>query len=617
MGWLSELSTVYDKVIANKKIENKPLPLYHITNNAPLEITLDGNGKFRSAKLLGNTEKKNWQTCMPCTEKSAARAGDTVAPYPFCDKLEYVAGDYGDYYDGKKLKEKYSAFLKCLEDWAQSNYTNQKIMSVYKYVKKGTLVKDILDRGNIPEMDTSAKIGTKENNVFIRWNVEIPGDTQSRTWNDPDIQRLWIEFYKNNCTNVKGLCYVSGKEEKIASLHSKKIRNSGDGAKLISSNDNSNYTFRGRFSEPDQACQISMAVSVKAHNALRWLIDRQGATVGNGLTVVAWCSASNSDVQPQLLKSTQDLWADEDDTQEKYSTLQVSANAIKNRLLGYYGKIPDNEKILIMALNAASPGRMSILLYREFNKSDFCASQEYWHYHLAWFYTYWKKGEKSPYRTISAPSPEEIAKAAYGGHINDSVKSMTIQRLLSCIIDKSPIPSDIEQLCFSRASRLNTLDSSEQEKTLETACAVIKYNLFARGEEEYDMGLDEEQNDRDYLYGRLLAVADKIESTVLEERGENRESNAVRYMQRFAKNPYSTWDLLYKDKLRPYLKYLKQMHPKLFGWYEGIIQNISEKFAFDDFSSDEALSGKFLLGYHCQQKDFWRKREKEQTTNEN
>ena len=130
------------------------------------------------------------------------------------------------------------------------------------------------------------------------------------------------------------------------------------------------------------------------------------------------------------------------------------------------------------------------------------------------------------------------------------------------------------------------------------------------------MALDEEEKDRDYLYGRLLAVADKVESVVLEERGENRQSNAVRYMQRFAKYPFSTWKLLYADKLQPYMKHLKQMHPKLQGWYESLIQNISDKFIFDEYNSDEALSGKFLLGYHCQQKDFWRKREKNQSLDE-
>ena len=604
MGWLSELSTVYDRVMKNKKIENKPLPLYHITNNAPLVITLNGEGKFISAKLLGKAERDDWQTCMPCTEKSAARtSGIEGYAYPFCDKLEYVAGDYAKYAAGKKLKEKHSEYLSLLGAWAQwlqLEHPNQKIMSVYKYVKKGTLINDILKKRDIPEMDTEAKIGTKESNVFIRWNVEIPDDRQSKTWLDPEIQQVWIDYYSRNCSNAQGFCYISGKTKvKIRELHPQKIRTTGDGAKLISSNDIYNYTFRGRFTDADQACQIGMEVSEKAHSTLRWLIDRQGTTIGNGLTVVAWCSAS--DVQPQLLKSSQDLWSDEDDEQEKYSATEESGKAIKTRLLGYYGKINDNDKIIIMALNAATPGRMSILLYREFQKTDFYEAQEYWHGHLAWFYTYWKKGEKSPRHTISAPSPEEIAKAAYGGHISDSAKSMTVQRLLSCIIDKTLIPADIEQLCFSRASRLNTLDSSEREKTLETACAVIKYNLYTRNKEEYNVGLEEDRRDRDYLYGRLLAVADRVESKVLYQRKENRETNAVRYMQRFSRYPCSTWELLYVEKLRPYFSQLGKSR----NWYESLIQEIKSLFDHDEFVSEKALSGEFLLGYHCQQKAFW------------
>jgi len=610
MGWLSELGTVYDLVQKNKNIENKPLPLFHIANNAPLVITLNGEGKFLSAKMA---ERNDWQTCMPCTEKSAARTSGAEA-YPLCDKLEYVAGDYAEYAEGKNLEEKHEKYLSLLGNWVQSDYANPKIASVYKYVKKGTLVKDILKKGNITEIDTPEKI--QENNVFIRWNVETDDKSESRTWLDSKIHQLWINYYSHYYSDKKGFCYISGNNELIAELHPAKIRNAGDSAKLISSNDASNFTFRGRFNEADQACQIGMTVSQKAHNALRWLIDRQGSTIGNGLTIVAWSSAL--EVQPQLLKSTNDLeFENEDDENNDYYAAEKTSLYIKNRLLGYYGKINDSDNVLIMALNAATPGRMSILLYREFNKTDFFEAQKHWHERLAWFYSYWKKEEKKYAHTISAPSPEEIVKAAYGGHVSDSAKAMAVQRLLSCIIDKTQIPDDIEQLCFYRASHLNTLDSSEREKTLETACAVIKYNLYTRNKEEYNMALDEEQNDRDYLYGRLLAVADKIETVVLEDRGENRQSNAVRYMQRFSKYPYSTWKLIYTDKLQSYMKNLKQMYPKLHNWYESIIQNITDKFINEEYCSDEALSGKFLLGYHCQQKDFWRKREKDQSIDDN
>jgi CRISPR-associated protein Csd1 len=599
MGWLTELSAVYDQV-ARKGRDDKPLPLYHIANNAPLTIRLDAKGNFRSAELLGKgkEEKEDWQTCMPCTEKSASRASGVEA-YPLCDKLEYVAADYAQYVkEDKKLKEKHDAYLSLLRGWAQSEYSNEKIKSIYTYVKKGTVTTDILKKGNIAEINDPGKIA--ENNVFIRWEVNIPNDIHSRTWEDTEIQRLWIDYYSKTCPNPTGFCYVTGKKSAvIGELHGRKIRNAGDGAKLISSNDKSNYTFRGRFTDAKEACQIGMEVSVKAHSALRWLIQKQGAIIGNDLTIVSWCSSSR--VVPLRLGSSAELWpGDETDKEElSYSILENSTGAIKDRLLGYYGKIPDSDKILIMGLKAATPGRMSILLYREFTKSDFSSAQEHWHKNLAWFYSYWKMKEKRI--AVSAPSPVEIVKTAYGGHANNDMVASAVQRLLPCIIDRAPIPLDIEGLCFNRALRPQILDRSEGERTLETACAVIKYNLYTRNGKEYKVGLEKDRKDRDYLFGRLLATADRIEARALYLQREERETNAARYMQRFAKYPCSTWKLLYVEKLRPYISRLsKESH-----WFESLIQEITCMFDHDDFVSDEALSGEFLLGYSCQQKDFW------------
>jgi CRISPR-associated protein Csd1 len=614
MGWLTELSTVYDEVIKGSSKDHKPLPLYHIENNAPLTITIDGDGKFRGAALLGKNkeERSEWQTCMPCTETSASRTSGVDA-YPLCDKLEYVAGDYEKYTAGKKLEEKKSAYRLLLKDWAESEYSDAKIKAVYAYVKKGVLIRDLL-RAKIPELKNDSDI--KAYSGFVRWAVEIPGENESRTWKDTKIQRLWIQYYRHRCLNKPGFCYVSGKNTRIAVLHPAKIRNAGDSAKLISSNDNANYTFRGRFDEADQACQVGMETSIKAHNALRWLITKQGTIIGNGLTVVSWCSTTR--IKPEIMTSTQ-AFADDDEDEDDavYSTQENLVRRINNRLRGYYREVKPTDKIIIMGLNAATPGRMSILLYREFIKTDFCESQEYWHYHLAWFYSYWDKKDNKTAHTISAPTPIEIAQAAYGKHVNDHVKTMAIQRILPCILYKTPIPRDMERLCINRASRLITLEKGEREKNLETACAVFRYNAYTRNKEDYKVGLEEDRKDRDYLYGRLLAVADRIESVVLAAREENRESNAVRYMHRFAQYPCSTWMRLYADKLHnPYLKYLKQTKPKLCSWYEGIIQDISSKFEHDDFVSDKALSGEFLLGYHCQQKDFFRKRDTKQSGSE-
>jgi CRISPR-associated protein Csd1 len=603
MGWMTELSTVYDAVMQNSEKDDKPLPLYHIENNAPLIITIDGKGNFRSARLL--SKKENQQTIMPCTEDSAARTGNTD-PYPFCDKLEYVALDFGNYVKGKKLEEKHTKYLDLLRDWAESKYATKKLESVYSYVKKGTVVADIL-KVRIPEITNITDID--KNNVFVKWEVEIPEDAHPQTWNETEIQQSWIQYYVNCYLKERGFCYTSGAENILLSrVHPKKIRHSGDSARIVSSNDGENYTFRGRFETANQACQIGIEVTNKAHNTLRWLIARQGTTIGNGLTIVSWCSVP--EVQPNILCNTPGLDDDTDDI--PYSTAQEFAKALNHRLHGYYGKINNADKIMVMVINAATPGRMSILLYREFAKSDFCETLEFWHTHLAWFYTYWanKKGEKPhAVHTIGAPSPEEIAKTAYGAHLNDNVNTMAIQRILPCILDKSPMPKDIEQLCFSRASNLFTVDEGMREKTLETACAVIKYNYFVRNQEDYMVGVDEGKQTRDILFGKLLAIAEKVESQVLYARGEHRETNAMRYMQRFSKFPSSTWKLLYVDKLPPYLAQLKY---KSRGWYEGLIREIETQIAPDEFV-DKPLLPEFLLGYHGQLKKLWEKTDKNDT----
>ena len=73
----------------------------------------------------------------------------------------------------------------------------------------------------------------------------------------------------------KDLCYLTGNIEGIWYLHPKKIRNEGDGAKLISSNASQNFTYRGRFINKEEAFAVGNETSQKIHNALKWIIRKQ------------------------------------------------------------------------------------------------------------------------------------------------------------------------------------------------------------------------------------------------------------------------------------------------------------------------------------------------------
>lgn len=110
------------------------------------------------------------------------------------------------------------------------------------------------------------------------------------------------------------------------------------------------------------------------------------------------------------------------------------------------------------------------------------------------------------------------------------------------------------------------------------------------------MALDENRKTRDYLYGRLLALADSLEQWALCKAGEDRQTNAARLMQRFADHPYSTWRTI-ELSLAPYKARLGGQSQKR----QALIDKVHSMFdPPEDYTSDKKLNGEFLLGYHCQ-----------------
>ena len=110
------------------------------------------------------------------------------------------------------------------------------------------------------------------------------------------------------------------------------------------------------------------------------------------------------------------------------------------------------------------------------------------------------------------------------------------------------------------------------------------------------MALDENRKTRDYLYGRLLALADSLEQWALNKAAEDRQTNAARLMQRFAEHPYTTWRTIelslvpYKARLGGQSKKRQELIDKVHAMFDPP----------EDYTSDKPLSGEFLLGYHCQ-----------------
>lgn len=126
------------------------------------------------------------------------------------------------------------------------------------------------------------------------------------------------------------------------------------------------------------------------------------------------------------------------------------------------------------------------------------------------------------------------------------------------------------------------------------------------------MALELDRTSRDYLFGRLMAVAERIEGLALRLADEKRDTNAAKLMQRFADHPYSTWRTI-ELSLAPYKARLRSKSPGFLVNMEKLIDEIVCSFNGQDFMSEARLSGEFLLGYHCQRQALRPKSESDKT----
>ena len=184
MSWLNDLYLTYEacKNEAGVVKEGQPLllPIAHLTQNAQLEVVLDEEGRFGRAYRV---DKEDAVTVIPVTEDSSSRSGKAVFPHPLCDKLEYIAGDYGDFVSGSK-KEKYDKYIVQLEAWAQSKYSLPQVRTVCQYLRRGVLMHDLLEAGLFAyeggQITAEKQQGIAVAEWFVRFAVEIPGQPESR-----------------------------------------------------------------------------------------------------------------------------------------------------------------------------------------------------------------------------------------------------------------------------------------------------------------------------------------------------------------------------------------------------------------------------------------------------
>lgn len=586
MSWLYELFQTYENCDSEvgKIVENRPvlLPIAHSTQNAQIEITLNESGGFVRAEEI---PKEDAVTIIPVTEDSGSRSSG-IAPHPLADYLEYIAKDYGVYQPDAK-KQKNEEYLKLLEEWASSRYGVPQVNAVYQYAVRGSIVNDLLCAGILEAEGgklTKKKIsGYPQEKAFVRFAVESREELESRLYKSKKVFESYSRFYVSR-QDTTSLCYITGEIIPCSDKHPAKIRHTADKAKLISANDTAGFTYRGRLVNSAQTSAVGYEVSQKAHNALRWLIEKQGVRAGEQV-ILAW-SIGKAEIENPF----QELGVIEEE--RKTFTGEGFVEELRKTIYGQYEDIQDRDKIIIMSVEAATTGRLSIPYYLSIHKEIFINSLLHWHHTCCWRMHY--KKYDNPF--FGTPSMIELA-YAIAGDKNDKLRKQVMERLVLCIVERQKLPQDMVNAAVMRAQNPFTYTGyGEWRRAISISCALIRKEYYDRKKEEWDVALDEKNADRSYLFGRLLATGEMLEKRALSMQSITRNTSAERFFQQFSKKPVQTWKTIY-DNLRPYIMKLNSSGKT---FYVKQINSIINQFEESDFVKKESLNHLFLLGYCCQ-----------------
>ena len=184
----------------------------------------------------------------------------------------------------------------------------------------------------------------------------------------------------------------------------------------------------------------------------------------------------------------------------------------------------------------------------------------------------------------------------------------TVKRLLPCITQKGVrIPEDLVRAAVQRASMPQTMsDFVWYNNVLCVACAMIRYK-YEKEDMTLEEYLEERCNDRNILFGRLLALYDYKEQRAMfeyDETGkmkEQRPTNARRYWNAFSRRPAGTAKTI-EESLKAYEKKLRDYERMKFeDWEREIMVAL-----FENGYDNTALSELYLPGYY-QQMEFMKK----------
>lgn len=377
-------------------------------------------------------------------------------------------------------------------------------------------------------------------------------------------------------------------------------------AKLISANDSSGFTYRGRFSDDSQAATVGYIASQKAHNALRWLASEQRVREFSRI-FLCWNPAGKT--LPRPMRRMRDADAA---PLRKPSDYQEQ---LKSTLLSFRKdhQLQDTDCAVLVSFDAATTGRLAVTYYNEITLKTFLERIHDWDAHCCWL-----AGNYG----IQAPNLLQLVDCAFGTQRNnflktdDCIQRQHLQRLLNCKMNGGIFPLDILKALTQRASSPQAFDEANWRKIVHAACAALQKYRYDTKQGGNEMAWELDTKNRSFQYGRLLATMEWAEEAYYkrkyagEKEEEARQTNAIRYIYDFRQRPFSTTERINCLLKHAYLDRIDKWQANRYNQLVGEILSILREFPENELN--QPLEDLYLMGYELQRNAFFTKKD---TTN--
>ena len=288
-------------------------------------------------------------------------------------------------------------------------------------------------------------------------------------------------------------------------------------------------------------------------------------------------------------------------------------------------KLSPKSNYYLMLIDRLSKGRISIKYNREMTKSQLVDSLESWQKKYMWE-RYDNINKKYIY---FVPNFYSMLISAYGVERdkwlvldNENFKKDQYQNLILSMLDNKSVPMNIKK-ALSKNVRNRHCYNNQWNFVLSTALAVL-----SEGRKEFISMRPQEDQTRSFLFGRLLAIYEKIELDVLSRniKTQNpsneddlstkiRITNASRLWNTYVNKPDSTVVTL-EQRTKVYANKLMSSE-KQFGSYvkaEKAKEEITKLFEEKEFwavKKNTPLDDDFIFGYYSQKKDLYSRKNEE------